>query len=194
MNMSAEIIIYLLIASACMVWRRILSGLDNAVFYAKGRWNENGRGAIGKKDHPEPDQFRRLVGRYMENIHFIETPSWYAQAGIYFPLALAVLRLSIPGAGFWMWLLCAGIALLLTMACSGLANPFYQGLINVGSGLPYINKEETRETEFALNIFGKRIAFWRRRGFSGRGRIFVAAGSALLWLLGMWVTLKKAKQ
>lgn len=150
MNNIFEIPFCLLVAMACYAYRRALSGWKNAAFYAKGKGLINGK-----------------IYKYIRNLHYLETPAWYAQAGQFFPLVYLIGRLQ--GLGVWMSL---GIALVLTWASSAIASPFYQCPINLSEGSPCINKDENPESEFAWGF----IRFWWPRPWKGYFRVVSAIG------------------
>lgn len=137
--------VYLIGAVLLGSFRRVISGIKNGAFYAKGH----------KEIHPR-------ILRYVQNLHFAETPAWYTQYGSMCLGLLAVSRLMGHGL-----LLSLGIALLLTMSSSAIASPFYQGFINLGTGLPFVNRNENKRSEFAWGP----IRFWWPRPWWGPRRI-----------------------
>ena len=150
-----------------MAINRILSGIENGAFYAKG----------SKTIHPK-------IKKYVNNYHFIETPRWYAMFGSLFFLIFAILKLKTPEYEFDI--LCQQIlaTLLLTMGSSHLGGLWYQIWINRGSGLPDIDPNENPMSEFAF----WRWSFWWKRPFYGKRRkllpligiIFIIVGYLLI--------------
>lgn len=159
-NMSTEIIIYLILSTLSAALRRIISGIKNGAFYAKGNTNRY-----------EDPVFKKYLKKYVDNLHFAETPAWYTQAAQQYFLLMAIFRPLFMDQVFWKaWLFPIGISVLLIMAYSALASLAYQGFINIGSGLPFIDRNENPKSEFAF----WKWRFWWRRPLQGRGRIFVS--------------------
>lgn len=155
--------ICLFVSVACFAWRRQLSGLKNAAFYLKGR------------DHSQVDgRTIRQIRKAVANLHFVETPAWYAQAGIFAPM----LYLTARSEGF-AWIESIGIAIVLTLCASAIGGPFYQCPINVQEGKACVAKDERKKSEFA---WGK-IRFWWPRPWYGHRRIVGAAAGAIVWIL-----------
>lgn len=153
--MSIETIILLSLSVLLFSVRRVLSGIGNAIFYAKGT-------AYAKH--------KKLKG-FIENIHSLETPQWYSHAGGHFFAYLIVFRELITSEAFLpSWLIPIGLSILLVMAGSALASPFYQGYINISNGRDWIDKKESRSSEF--NLFGI-IRFHWPRPFTGWARYLV---------------------
>lgn len=158
--MNAEIILYIILSTLCAAIRRIISGIKNGAFYAKGK--------AGRMDNPA---YIKYLKKYVDNLHFAETPAWYTQAGQQYFLLVAIFRPQFwDQSQFWMaWGVPVGLSVLLVMAYSALASLAYQGFINIGSGLPFIDTNENPKSEFAF----WKIKFWWRRPLQGRGRVWV---------------------
>ncbi|MEL6673562.1 MAG: hypothetical protein AAFR61_15265 [Bacteroidota bacterium] len=160
--MELEIKIYLLLAVICYAWRRAISGMKNAAFYGKGQQN------------PHP----RLI-KFIKNLHFLETPAWYTQAGQMFFCILAVFRV-IHEELFTSLLL----ATMITLSGSGIAGPIYQGFINLADSKDFVDDAEKRESEFAWGP----ISFWWPRPWFGIYRVFLAVFWGLfIILLGLTI-------
>lgn len=159
-----EPIIYLLIAVFLAKRCRELSGEDNGAFYAKGQWRETG----GHKNHPNPNDLNKYITPIVENLHRNETPTWYATYGKFFFVLLAFFRLwQGLGTGFLQIVVPIVAAYLIMQGSSAWGNVKYQGYINVGSGLPFIDEKEASDSEFAVGKYSK----WWKRPFSGKNRL-----------------------
>jgi hypothetical protein len=156
-----ETIIALAIAATSYAWRRYLSGLKNAAFYLKGRDFIRG-------DSPTLRKIRRAVS----NLHFVETPAWYTQAGSFAPLLYIIARYQGIGP---LWAAVAAVGL--TMAASAIAGPFYQCPINVQEGKRCIAPDERKKSEFAWGA----IRFWWPRPWFGYRRIVGACVGLAIW-------------
>ena len=167
--MSLEIIIYISIAIILFAARRVISGMKNGVFYGKGR-------------KPLPEK----LAKYIKNIHFLETPAWYTEFGGLFFMLLAVFRAINPTLGFWDIGLQLLSCILITMGCSGMSNYHYQGYINHGSGLPWVDPNENPKSEFA---FGP-ISFWWKRPWHGKRRKWIIVIGTLYVVGGLLLATK----
>jgi len=157
--------LFLIASLVCFAARRAISGMKNAAFYGKGR---------------PPELLPSWLKKWIKNIHFLETPAWYTQAGGTFFAFLVLAGRS--GYGFWG---AVGIALLAAMSASALSSPFYQGPINVSVGKPYVDRDENRKSEFAWGP----ISFWWPRPWFGYVRIFsaVAGAGGIAWTVVLLV-------
>lgn len=152
-----ELLFYIIIATTCAIVSRILSGVDNGTFYAKGLWKETG----GTQDHPNPKELKKYILPYYVNFHRIETPIWYTTYGMVFFFVMAFLR--GQDTNFFISILSS---VLISMGASAAGNLHYQGHINVGSGLPFVDPNEKSDSEFAVKGF----SYWWKRPFSGNNR------------------------
>jgi len=172
-----EIIIYLVFVVLLTSVRRVISGMKNGAFY-------------GRNTKPLPPK----LAKYIKNIHFLETPAWYTQFGSLFFAVFAIFRLIHFNTGiefdFWQGLLCFIIQLTATlvvcMGSSGMANFHFQGYINHGSSLPWVDPNENPLSEFA---FGP-ISFWWKRPWYGKRRKYIILLGFLSVILGIWMGVK----
>ena len=162
--MTIEITIYLFVACVLNAYRRVLSGKKNGCFY-------------GKNVNPPAPELEKSI----KNLHYIETPAWYSQFGALFFFAFAIFRLLHPETDLILREFLA--AMLVTMGSSGMANYYYQGYINDGSGLPWLDPNENPKSEFA---FGP-IRFWWWRPWCGRARKYVPFFGAASVVTGIWL-------
>lgn len=153
--------------------RRIISGAKNAALYAKGKY-------VG--DIPG------YIFRWIQNLHRLESPAWYAQFGAVFLFLVAYQvkgEWSYPNvwsaSDTWYLLEVVGIALLGAQSASALAGPLFQGPINQASGKPFIDRNENPKSEFVLGP----ISFWWPRPWKGVVRIVGATFGAI----GIFATL-----
>ena len=141
-----ELFIYVALSVVSFSLARVYGGIKNAAFYAKGSSHQN----------------HKLIKKFIDNLHYAETPSWYTHAASNFFAYMALMRL-----GFGQSILISvALAVLVVMSGSAIASLFYQGYINVANGLPFVNPDENKKSEFAFWF----IRFWWTRPFSGRGR------------------------
>ncbi len=171
MKIEFEIIFYLLIALLLSSIRRVISGMKNGCFYAKGNAYE-----VPK------------LKKYMDNLHYLETPAWYTQFGAVYFFTFAIMRLfnvdnDIP------YLREAIASILITMGCSGMASYHFQGYINLGSNQEFVSKDEDYfpehkyQSEFA---FGP-ISFWWYRPWYGKRRKYLISIGFISILLGIYI-------
>jgi len=165
--MEIGILILVLLSVLSFGSKKFLSGVSNAVFYAKGTQHRK----------------HRLIKFFLRddnNIHRIETPEWYAMAGMIAPLLYALFYTNIEAErDIISYGIPAILTLLLTMAGSALASPFYQGFINVANGRPFVDPEENKKSEFNfLGLFSR----WWRRPLQGKGR-FIVMGLGVVYIV-----------
>lgn len=148
--MKIEILIYVIIAIFLVAVNRVIGGIKNGAFYAKGnKYN------IGK------------LKKYVDNLHYAETPNWYTLFGALFFLIFSIFRLiEYNDISFWHYIRQFIAAMLVVMGTSGLASFHYQGYINLGAGDPFYNPKEDKMSEFALG----NISFWWNRGFLDKNK------------------------
>lgn len=170
-----ELAVYLLCATVLAVCGQMLSGQDNGAFYAKGLWKQTG----GMADHPNPKDLERMIVPAYKNLHSNESPTWYTRFGVYFFLLLAVLR---QYHDFQNIVICLISAFLMTMGSSAFAGRKYQCFVNVGAGLPCIDPNENKKSEFYVG----RFHFWWTRPFSGKNRV-IAKWLGFLSIIGGFI-------
>jgi len=151
--MTIETVIYLAIALVLMTLRRIISGIKNGAFYAKGN----------KYETPKLD-------KYINNLHFAETPAWYTQFGAVFFFLLAFFRASNPEVSFYVISIQLIASYLIMSGSSAMASYHFQGYINHGSNFPWVDLNENPKSEFAIKIGKKDISFWWNRPWCGKRR------------------------
>lgn len=156
-----ETIIYISIAVILGFFMRILDAMKSGCFYSVSRG----------------DRENKFLKKEIKNIHYIQTPLWYCQFGIIGILLFAIFRLINPDI-IWMNLLAA---YLISQGTSAFASVFYQGYINVGSGLPFIDENENRKMEFAIPIINKTI--WIKRFWYGKRRAYISTFGGLLMII-----------
>jgi len=163
-----EVSIYLFIGLILMSIRRVISGMKNGAFYGKHN----------KVHNPKLD-------KYINNLHYLETPAWYAQFGALFFLVFAIFRLVSGDVELFLMFKQFSAAMLVTMGCSALASYHFQGWINYGEGSPFYNPKEDKMSEFA---FGP-ISFWWNRGLLDKFKRIVPIVGFIVMILGMYLGL-----
>jgi len=166
--MRIEIIIYILISVFLSSVRRVISGMKNGCFYAKGNHNYNPK-----------------LLKYINNLHYLETPAWYTQFGSLFFAIFALFRISNPELSILALSIQFSAAMLITTGSSGIASYHFQGWINYGEGSPFYNFNENKMSEFA---FGP-ISFWWNRGILDKYKRLVPFISFLYVLIGIYLGL-----
>lgn len=131
--------------------RRVISGMKNGIIYG-------GKGSL------KP---------FKENLHRLETVTWYVNYTAMFCFTMAFLELVCVS-----FVHAVLFAVLLCWANSALSSPFRQGFINVGSGRPFTDPEENTKQEFIIRFRGKDFGFWFPRPWYGwRRYVFAFLGS-----------------
>lgn len=166
--MNIEISIYIFVALLLSSIRRIISGMKNGCFYAKGN------------SYPVPK-----LEKYIKNIHFLETPAWYVQFGSVFLFYFALLRGINHSVHFWGFMIQLLSAYMVTMGSSAVAGYHFQGYINHGSNLPWVDDKENPKSEFA---FGS-ISFWWKRPWKGKFRLYASILGFIAILIGLYLGL-----
>lgn len=164
-----EIIVYIVIIAVLGAIQRILSGLKNATFYAKGQ-------------NPPPQRLQK----YINNYHFIETPNWYVSHGIIFLAIWIVSRICHIEPTLFEFITQLFATLLVTMGISGVGNYWYQGYINLSAGKPFEDPNENPKSEFALGS----IKFWWKRPWGGKRRKYIVLIGALSIVFGLYLIMK----
>jgi hypothetical protein len=167
--MKTEILIYLLVSIILCSIRRVISGMKNGCFYGKGNHNYNPK-----------------LLKYINNIHYLETPAWYTQFGSLFFSIFAVFRAvnySIAPLDIAIQFIAC---MLVVMGSSGIASYHFQGWINYGEGSPFYNPKEDKMSEFAF----WKISFFWNRGWLDNYKKEVVVLSAFMIIVGLIIGLK----
>lgn len=82
----------------------------------------------------------------------------------------------------WMSLLSA---YLIAQGTSSMAGPIYQGFVNVGCGLPFVDPNENKSMELANPFSGKTI--WIKRFWNGKARIYLAFVGLAMVVTGIYL-------
>lgn len=158
------ILILLILSVVLVFFIRFIDAIKSGCFYAASR-----------QDKPP------LLKKYIENIHFAQTPLWYCVFGVFGILLFTIFYLMNPAA----WLLNLLAAYLVSQGTSTMAGPFYQGFINVGCGLPFIDENENREMELANPLTGK--TKWVNRFWYGKRRWYLSLVGILMVVGGLLI-------
>ena len=167
-------IILLIFAVFCVIVVRILSGLKSGCFYAvsqKATW-------FHESDKPP------LLARFINNMHFVETPFWYATFFCFGALLSIAFHYMNTDVDTWIT---AIAAYLVTQGASAVAGPFYQGFINVGGGKPFVDVNENKSMELANPLSGK--TKWIKRFWNGKKRILAAVAGLIAIIAGFMLGL-----
>jgi ABC-type Fe3+-siderophore transport system permease subunit len=162
-----ELILIIVSCVLIFTWR-ILDSIKSGSFYAASR---------GKKPN--------LLKRFMNNLHFVQTPLWYCVFGTIGLLLFAIFNLRNEEI-LWLNILSA---FLISTGISSMCGPFYQGFINVGGGDPFVNENEKRKMEFANLLTGK--TFWIKRPWYGKLRIYFAFIGLIEVIVGLIIIFNK---
>jgi hypothetical protein len=168
--MKLEIAIYLLVAAILFSITRIFNGMKNGSFYAKGNKPMNEK-----------------IKPYVENLHRIEAPLWYTLFGSLFLLSLAIFRALDYNVTVWQFLIHFLAAYLVTMGSSAVSSYWYQGWINIGSNLEWVDKNENPKAEFAFHFMGKNYSFWWKRPWKGKIRLYSSILGTVVILIGIYL-------
>lgn len=163
--MRLETIIYLILSVLLVASTHIWSAVKSGCFYA-----------VSRQDKPA------MLKKYIENLHYVQTPFWYSLFGAFGVMLFAMFRLENPEI-IWMNLLSA---YLIAQGTSTLAGPFYQGFVNIGCGLPFVDPNEKKELELADPVTGKKK--WFKRFWYGKNRIYLAFAGAAMIALGIYLS------
>ena len=166
--MKYEIASYLFISALLFSLSRIMGGMKNGCFYAKGN------NPVNPKIKP-----------YVDNLHRIEAPLWYIFFGSLFFLSLAIFRSLDYSPSLINFSLKVVASLLVTMGSSAVSSYWYQGWINIGAGDEWVNENENPKAEFAIRLFGKNYSFWWNRPWKGKYRIMSSVFGLLQIILGI---------
>jgi hypothetical protein len=160
-----ETIIYIVLAVLLIGSAHIWSAIKSGCFYAKCS------GIL----------YPKLLKKYILNLHYVQTPFWYSLFGAFGILLIAIFRLLNPQ----IILLDILSAYLISQGTSTLCGPFYQGFINVGSNLPFIDPNENKSMELANPLTNK--THWIKRFWYGKNRIYLAFIGLLMIIIGIFI-------
>ena len=160
-----ETIVYLVISCLLVGSTHVWSAIKSGCFYS-----------VSRNDKPE------LLKKYINNLHFVQTPFWYSLFGAFGIMIFAILRLINPH-DIWMSLLSA---YLIAQGTSTMAGPLYQGFVNVGCGLPFVDENENNKMELANPFNGKTV--WIKRFWYGKRRIYLSVIGALMVATGLIIS------
>lgn len=159
---------------------RIFSGIKSGCYYT----------AVRRAPAPH-----RLLKKFYDNIHFLETPYWRITFFGFDALLIFTFNMAHPELGH-LWKNITG-ALLVSHGASAVAGVFYQGFINVGNvdvnnvPLEFIDPHENPKMEWANAVTNKKR--WIPRYWHGRVRVIcsilgvlaIAAGLILVFSHGI---------
>ncbi len=167
-----ETVIYLILSVLLVASAHIWSAVKSGCFYFAMR-----DGGVNPLEKPE------LLKKYIFNLHYAQTPFWYSLFGAFGILLFAMFRLMNPTVDVLTILMNLLAAYLVAQGTSAMAGPFYQGFVNVGSGLPFIDPNENKSMELADPITGKKK--WVKRFWYGKRRAYLAIGGLLMAVAGI---------
>lgn len=159
-----ETIIYISFSVLLVASTHIWSAIKSGCFYSAMR-----------QDKPA------LLKKYIENLHYVQTPFWYSLFGAFGLMLFAMFRIMHPEV-IWMSLLSA---YLIAQGTSSMAGPIYQGFVNVGCGLPFVDPNENKSMELANPFNGKTI--WIKRFWNGKARIYLAFVGLAMVVTGIYL-------
>jgi hypothetical protein len=154
-----ETAIYIIISVVLIFSVRVLDAIKSGCFYAARR-------------REEPKELKK----YMDNLHFVQTPFWYCLFGAFFMLLFTIFRLINPEVSLVSISLNLLYSWLIAQGTSAIAGYHYQKYINIGSGVPAIDPNENKKMEFANPFTSKTI--WIRRFWRGKIRYYLP----FIWL------------
>lgn len=159
-----EIKIYASLALVLVILTHYLSAIKSGCFYASQRQDKN-----------------NPLKPYIDNLHRVQTPFWYSLFGSLFFMLLAIYRLLHPENDLWVIIKGIGACFSASYASSSFCGTFYQGVINQGSGLPYIDPNE--KSEFEL-IIGKK-GIWIPKFWHGKNRVWISVVGFIFIILSL---------
>jgi len=162
--MNTEIIVYVGIAAALVIITHLLSAIKSGCFYAAKRRDEN-----------------NPLKPYIDNLHRVQTPFWYSLFGSLFFMLLAIYRLLHPQDDNWGIIKGIGACFSASYAASAFCGTFYQGAINQGSGLPYIDPNEKSKFEFIIGNF----SVWIPKFWHGKNRVWISVLGFIFLILSL---------
>jgi hypothetical protein len=157
-----EIVIYIVLAALLVASTHIWSAIKSGCFYSAMR-----------REKPE------LLKKYIDNLHYVQTPFWYSLFGAFGIMLFALFRVMHPEV-IWMSLLSA---YLIAQGTSTMAGPIYQGFVNVGCGLPFIDTNENPSMELANPFTGK--TKWIKRFWHGKRRVYLSFVGVAMIVVGI---------
>lgn len=158
-------ILTLLILSIVLVFFiRFIDAIKSGCFYAASR-----------QDKPV------LLAKYIKNIHYAQTSLWYCVFVAFGVLLFTIFYLMNPA----IWILNLVAAYLISQGTSTMCGVFYQGFINVGCGLPFIDENENRKMEFAFPFIKK--TYWIKRFWYGKRRKYLSFVGLIMIVIGLLI-------
>lgn len=165
------LILSTLLISSTHIWSAIKSGC----FYGKGT---------------EQNKLQKFI----KNLHFVQTPFWYSLFGAFWILLFIifsyqhpfVLNTEIDNNALFIDLIGSYF---ITHGTSALCGTFYQGFINWGSNLPFIDKNEKKQFELANPFNNKTI--WVKKLWYGYNRIWFSIVGLFMVILGLLIFIHK---
>jgi hypothetical protein len=160
-----ETIIYIILSVLLVASTHIWSAIKSGCFYSASR---------GAKP--------KLLEKYIKNLHYVQTPFWYSLFGAFGIMLFAMFRILHPDV-IWMSLLST---YLIVQGTSAMAGAIYQGFVNVGCGLPFVDPNEKREMELAIPFINK--TFWVKKFWHGKRRVYLSFLGALMVVVGIYLS------
>lgn len=159
-----ETIIYIMVSTLLIGSAHVWSAVKSGCFYG-----------VASGNRPV------MLEKYIKNLHYAQTPFWYSLFGGFFFMLLCVFRLLNP-----QWVLLDVVSAYLVMqGCSSMCGPLYQGFVNVGSGLPFVDPNENTRMELADPLTGNKM--WVPRFWHGRNRVWLSGVGLAMAVLGMLI-------
>lgn len=155
-----ETIIYISLAALLIASTHVWSAIKSGCFYGK---------------NIKPNKLEK----YINNLHYVQTPFWYSLFGAFGILLICIFRLLNPQ----FILLDVLSAYLISQGTSTLAGPFYQGFVNIGSNLPFIDPNENHSMELANAATNKTI--WIKRFWYGKRRVYLSIIGLIMIVIGI---------
>jgi hypothetical protein len=116
----------------------------------------------------------KLLEKFINNLHYVQTPFWYSLFGaMFFGILGIYLDNNLD--------ILSGLlkSYLITQGTSTMAGPIYQGFVNVGAGRPFTDPEEKHAFEFAVPVLNKSV--WIPKFWYGKYRwVLVPIGVAMI--------------
>jgi len=160
--MLIETTIYIILAVILVGSAHVWSAIKSGCFYAA-------------TNNQKPEKLKK----YINNLHYVQTPFWYSLFGAFGILLICIFRLMNP-----QWIVLDIVcAYLVAQGCSTIAGPLYQGYVNIGCGLPFVDENENKKMELANPFTGKTI--WIKRFWNGRARVYLSIVGVLMVIAGI---------
>lgn len=123
----------------------------------------------------------KLLEKYIDNIHYVQTPLWYCVFGAFTVLLFCIFHIT-NAEKLYLNIISS---FLISMGTSAMCGPFYQGFINVGCDKPFIDPNENSKMELADPISGK--TKWITRFWRGKFRIYLAFVGLIAVIAGLFL-------